>query len=67
VVSLRKVDPQLSEELSRGGIDDADVEVLDEQDDVGSGVVPPDPDAVQLAVDAQGHLAGLVDDVVAHT
>ncbi len=65
MVSLREVDSQLPEELAGRGVDHADVEILDEQDDVGSGVVPADPDAVQLAGDPQGHLAGLVDDVVA--
>lgn len=46
------------------GIDDADVEVLDEQDDVGSGVGSADADVAELAVHAQGHGAGFVDAVV---
>jgi hypothetical protein len=32
------VDGQFAEEVFGGGVDDADVEVVDEQDDVGSGV-----------------------------
>jgi hypothetical protein len=32
------VDDQVAEELPGGGVDDPDLEVLDEQDDVGSGV-----------------------------
>jgi len=40
-------------ELPGRSVDDANIDVLDEQDDVGSGVVPPDPDAVQLAIDPQ--------------
>jgi hypothetical protein len=67
VVSLGRVDPQLPQQLTGRRVDHADVEVLDEQDDVGSGVVPSDPDAVQLAIDPQRDLACLVDDVVAHT
>ena len=38
-----------------------DVEVLDEQDDVGSGVGSADADVAELAGDAQGDGAGLVD------
>ena len=32
------VDDQGAQDLAGGGVDDGDVEVLDEQDDVGSGV-----------------------------
>ena len=46
------------------GVDDPDVEVLDEQDDVGSGVGSSDADVAQLAGDAQGDGAGFVDAVV---
>ena len=56
---------EFAEEFAGGGVDDADVEVLDEQDDVGSGVGSPDSDVVEPAVHAQGHVAGLVDLVVA--
>ncbi len=37
------VDGELAEEFAGGGVDDADVQVLDEQQDVGSGVVRPMP------------------------
>jgi hypothetical protein len=53
VVSLGRVDRQWPEQLAGRDVDDADVEVLDEQCDVGSGVVAADPDAVQLAVDVR--------------
>ncbi len=43
----------------------ADVEVLDEDEDVGSGVGSSDADVVEPAVDAQGDRAGVVDAVVA--
>src|SRR3954469_1487730 len=59
------VDGQLAEELAGGGVDDADVQVLDEQQDVGSGEGSADADVVQAAVDAQGDASGLVDLVVA--
>ena len=48
-------------------MDDADVQVVDEQQDVGSGVGSADADVVQAAVDAQGDAAGLVDLVVAES
>jgi hypothetical protein len=35
---LAVVDGELAEELSDDGVDDAGLEVLDEQDDVGSAV-----------------------------
>ena len=65
MVSLGKIDPQLSEKLSGRGVDHTDVEVLHEQYDVGSGEESANPDAVQFAVNAQRHFARLVDDVVA--
>jgi len=50
-------------------MDGSDVEVVDEQDDVGPGVGPgvgsADADVAELACDAQGDGAGLVDLVVA--
>ncbi|MGZ8766995.1 MAG: hypothetical protein ACXWYK_01630, partial [Aeromicrobium sp.] len=45
------VDGELSEQFSGDGVDDADVQVVDEQDDVGSGVGSADADVVQAAVD----------------
>ena len=56
---------QLAEEFAGDGVDDADLEVLDEQDDVGSGVGSADADVVESAVVAQGDGAGFVDAVVA--
>ncbi|WP_432870435.1 hypothetical protein [Microbispora rosea] len=52
-------------QLSGGGVDHADVEIVDEQDDVGSGVGSPDADVVKPAADPQGDDAGVVDAVVA--
>jgi hypothetical protein len=46
-------------------VDDPDVEVLNEQDDGGSGVGPADADVEEAASVAKGDLALVVDDVVA--
>ena len=59
------VEGQFAQELAGGGVDDADLEVLDEQDDAGSGVGSPDADVVESAVVPQGDRAGFVDAVVA--
>jgi hypothetical protein len=40
------VNDQFAEQVAGGGVHDADVEVLDEQDDGGSGVGSPDADVV---------------------
>ena len=64
LVVLFWVDVQVAEEFSGGGVDDADVEVVDEQDDVGSGVGSADADVVESAVNAQGDDAAGVDAVV---
>ena len=55
------VEGELAEDFAGGGVDDGDVEVLDEESDVGSGVGSSDSDVVQAAVVAQGDHAGLVD------
>src|SRR4051794_13551080 len=65
LVALGEVEDQSAEELAGGGVDDADVEVLDEQQDAGSGVGSSDADVVQSAVVAQGDGAGVVDAVAA--
>src|SRR6186713_282609 len=64
LVVLAGVDGELAEEFAGGGVDDADVEVLDEQDDVGSGVGSADADVAESAVYSQGDVAGLADSVV---
>ena len=58
------VDDQLAQQLAGGRVDDADVEVLDEQQDGGSGVGSPDTDVVEAAGDPQGEFAVGVDAVV---
>ena len=60
------VDGELAQEFAGGGVDDADVPVVDEQEDVGSGVGSADADVVQPAGQAEGDAAGLIDAVGAH-
>src|SRR4051812_41705673 len=55
------VEGELAEELAGGGVDDADVESVDELEDLGSGVLGADADVVHAAVDAEGDLAQGVD------
>jgi hypothetical protein len=63
LVVAGRVDGELAEEFAGGGVDDADVQVLDEQQDAGSGVGPADADVVQTAVDAQGDASAGVEPV----
>ena len=65
MVVLGGVEGELAQEFAGGGVDDADLEVVDEQDDVGSGVGSADADVVQAAGHPQGEGAGVVDAVVA--
>jgi len=44
LVTLGGVEDEFAEEFSGGGVDDADVAVLDEDDHVGSGVGSADAD-----------------------
>ena len=65
VVAASGVEGEVAVELAGGGVDDADVEVGDEQDDAGSGEASADADVVEVAVVAHGDGAGGVDAVVA--
>jgi hypothetical protein len=53
-------------ELAGGGVDDPDLEVVDELEELRSGVFGPDADVVDAAVEAQGKLAVEVDSVRQH-
>jgi hypothetical protein len=57
------VEGELAEQFAGGGVDDPDVEVADEEQDVGSGVGPAGADVVEAALVAQGEGAGFADDV----
>jgi hypothetical protein len=63
LVVLGGVEGEFAQEFAGGGVDDADVEVLDEDQDVGSGVGSGDAEVVQPAVDSEGDDAGVVDAV----
>jgi len=67
LVVLRGVKGELAQESSGAGVDDADVEVVDEHDDVGSGVGSAGADVLEPAGVAQGDDAAGVDAVVADT
>jgi len=49
LVGPRGVEGEGSEELPSGGVDDSDVEVVDEHDDGGSSVGSADADVVEAA------------------
>jgi hypothetical protein len=57
------VDGELAEQFAGAGVDDPDVEVLDEHPDGGSGEGSAHADVVESAVDSQGELAVGVDAV----
>jgi hypothetical protein len=61
--SCGRVEGEVAEELAGGGVDDADAQVLDDQQDVGSGVGPADAEVVEPPGVAEGDGAGLADDV----
>ena len=54
------VDDKFADELAGGGVDDADVQVLDQHQDRGPGVFGAGADVVEFPVDAEGELAGRV-------
>jgi hypothetical protein len=60
---LRLVSRVSSRGFAGGGVDDPDVQVLDEQEDVGSGVGPADAGVVGAAAVAQGDGTGFADGV----
>jgi hypothetical protein len=66
LVVLGGVEDEFTQELSGGLVDHSDVAVLDEEQDVGSGVGSADADVVEAAVVAQGDHAGVVDAVAAY-
>ena len=53
----------MAEEFAGGGVDDSEVQVVDEHENAGSGVGSADADVVEAAVDAQGQGAVGVDAV----
>ena len=57
------VEGELAQELAGGGVDDPDVQVLDQEQDVGSGVGSADADVVEPSGVSEGDGAGGADDV----
>jgi hypothetical protein len=64
LVVLGRVELEFSQELAVVG-EDADVAILDQDQDVGAGVASADADVVEPAVVSQGEDAAGVDLVVA--
>src|SRR6185437_7130033 len=62
-----RVEGELAQELAGAGVDDADVQVLDQEQDAGSGVGAAGADVVEPAVVAEGNEPGGVDAVGADT
>ena len=58
LVVAGRVDGQFADEFAGDGVDDADVQVVDEHQDRGPGVLAAGADVVEAAIDAQGELAG---------
>jgi hypothetical protein len=58
LVGAGGVEGEVAQDFAGGGVDDADVEVVDEHDDGGSGVGSSDADFVEVAVVAEGDFAG---------
>ena len=65
MVAAFGVEGEGSQDFAGGGVDDADVEVVDEHDDGLAGPASSDGDLVEGAVVAEGDFAGVVDAVVA--
>ena len=63
LVVLGRIEGQLAQDLAGGGVEHGDLQVFDEQSDVGSGVGSAESDVVQSAVVAQGDVAGFADAV----
>jgi hypothetical protein len=61
--ALVRVEGELAEELAGAGVDDADVQVLDQEKDAGSGVWASDADVVEASLVAEGDESGVIDAV----
>jgi hypothetical protein len=60
-----RVEDELADEFAGGGVDDANLEAVDQHEYWGSGVGSADADVVESAVVAEGEGAAGVDDVAA--
>ena len=59
MVAVFGVDGEGADDFAGGGVDDADVVAVDEQDDAGSVEGSAESDVVHLAVDAQADASGV--------
>jgi hypothetical protein len=59
LVALGGVEFEFAEELAGGCVDDPDVEVVDQDEDAGSGVGSADADGVEPAAVSEGDLAAV--------
>jgi hypothetical protein len=59
------VEDEFADEFAGGGVEDADVQVLDQEDDGGSVVGSADADVVEPAVVPEGDRAGVIDTIAA--
>ena len=57
VVAVFGIDGEGADDFAGGGVDDADVVAVDEQDDAGSVEGSSESDVVEVAVDAQADAA----------
>ena len=64
LVAAVGVESEVAEEFAGGGVDDADVEVVDEEEDGLAGVGAAEADVVHSAAASERDGAGLVDAVV---
>jgi hypothetical protein len=63
LVVLAGVEDEFADEFAGAGVDDADVQVLDQEQDAGAGVGAADADVGELSVVPEGDEAGGVDAV----
>jgi len=57
------VEGEFTQDFAGGGVGDGDLQIVDEESDVGSGVGSAQADVVEATVVAQGDAAGLADPV----
>lgn len=63
LVVPRGVEGEFAEEFAGRGVDDADMQAVDEFEDLGSGVLGAESDVVHSAVEAEADFAVAVDSV----
>ena len=59
------IEGEVADDFAGGGVDDADLEVVDEHHDRGVGEGSADAEVLEMTVVSECHFAGFVDAVVA--